>query len=141
MEFAKKFYGQLECLAENTEKYTAFSVPISKELGHGKTMTYRLKFIDSFRFMSTLLSSLVDNLSEKRHSDKCKDYKSELNYMSVKDNQLIFQCLEYKKNYKKDFNKESIKRFPNTYEFCNGDINKFILLLRKAIYSDEYMDS
>ena len=91
--------------------------------------------------MSTLLSSLVDNLSEKRHSDKCKDYKSELNYMSVKDNQLIFQCLEYKKNYKKDFNKESIKRFPNTYEFCNGDINKFILLLRKAIYSDEYMDS
>ena len=65
MEFAKKFYGQLECLAENTEKYTAFSVPISKELDHGKTVTYRLKFIDSFRFMSTLLSSLVDNLSEK----------------------------------------------------------------------------
>ena len=55
--------------------------------------------------------------------------------------QLIFQCLEYKKNYKKDFNKESIKRFANTYEFCNGDINKFILLLRKAIYSYEYMDS
>ena len=90
--------------------------------------------------MSTLLSSLVDNLSEKRHSDKYKDYKSELDYMSVKDNQLIFQCLEYKKNYKKDFNKESIKRFANTYEFCNGDINKFILLLRKGVYPYEYMD-
>ena len=41
--------------------------------------------------MLTSLSSLVDNLSEKRYSDKCKDCKSELDYMSVKDNQLIFQ--------------------------------------------------
>ena len=91
--------------------------------------------------MSTSLSSLVDNLSEKLHSDKCKDCKSELDYMSVKDNQLIFQCLECKKNYKKDFNKESIKRFANTYEFCSGEINKFILLLRKGVYPYEYMDS
>ena len=128
-------------MGENTEKYITFSVPISKELDNGKTITYRLKFIDSFRFMSTSLSSLVDNLSEKLHSDKCKDCKSELDYMSVKDNQLIFQCLECKKNYKKDFNKESIKRFANTYEFCNGDINKFILLLRKRVYPYEYMDS
>ena len=37
--------------------------------------------------------------------------------MSIKNNQLIFQCLEYKKNYKKD-HKELIKRFANTYEFC-----------------------
>ena len=77
--------------------------------------------------MSISLSSLFDNLSEKLHSD-CK---FELNYMSVK---VIFQCLECKKNYKKDFNKELIKRFPNTIEFCNGDTNKFILLLRKGVY-------
>ena len=124
-----------------SRKYITFSVPISKELDNGKTITYKLKFIDSFRFMSTSLSSLVDNLSEKLHSDKCKDCKSELDYMSVKDNQLIFQCLECKKNYKKDFNKESIKRFANTYEFCSGEINKFILLLRKGVYPYEYMDS
>ena len=60
--------------------------------------------------------------------------------MSIKNNQLIFQCLKCKKNYKKDY-KELIKRFANTYEFCNGDINKFILLLRKGVYPDEYMDS
>ena len=46
--------------------------------------------------MSTSISGLVDNLSEK-HSDKCQDCKSELDYMSVKDNQLIFQCIECKK--------------------------------------------
>ena len=140
-KLAKEFDGQRKCLGENTEKCITFSVRISKELDNGKTITYKLKFIDSFRFMSTSLSSLVDNLSEKLHSDKCKDCKSELDYMSVKDNQLIFQCLECKKNYKKDFNKESIKRFANTYEFCNGDINKFILLLRKGVYPYEYMDS
>ena len=26
------------------------------------------------------------------------------------------------------------------YEFCNEDINKFILLLRKGVYPYEYMD-
>ena len=124
-----------------SKKYITFSVLIKKELDNSKTVTYKQKFIDSFRFMSTSLSSFVDNLSEKLHSDKCKDCKSELDYMSVKDNQLIFQCLECKKNYKKDFNKESIKRFANTYEFCNGDINKFILLLKKRVYPYEYMDS
>ena len=37
--------------------------------------------------------------------------------------QLIFRCFECKNNDKKDFNKDLIKRFSNTYEFCNGDIN------------------
>ena len=32
-------------------------------------------------------------------------------------------------------------KFANTYEFSNGDINKFILLLQKGIYRYEYMDS
>ena len=72
--------------------------------------------------MSTSPSSLVDNLSEKLHSDKCKDCKSELDYMSVKDNQLIFQCLD-------------------TNSDTNGDTNKFVLWLRKGVYPYEYVDS
>ena len=36
---------------------------------------------------------------------------------------------------------ELIKKFPNTYQFCNKDLNRFILLLRKAVYPYEYMDS
>ena len=61
--------------------------------------------------------------------------------MLVKDDQLIFRCFECKKNYKKDFNRELIKRFANIYEFCNENFNKFILLLRKGVYPYEYMDS
>ena len=41
----------------------------------------------------------------------------------------------------KGFNKELIKRFANTYEFCNGDINKFVPLPRKGFYPYEYIDS
>ena len=47
------------------EKYIKFSVPIKKECDDNKTMTYKLSFIDSFRFMPTSLSELVDNTSGK----------------------------------------------------------------------------
>ena len=59
-------------------KYITFSVTIKKDLNNGKTITFRIKFIDSFRFMSRSLSSLADNLSNGFHSDKCIDCKSYL---------------------------------------------------------------
>ena len=51
--------------------------------------------------------------------------------MKVENNQIIFKCLSSNKNYNNNFNKELINRFSNTYKFYNGDINKFVLLLRK----------
>ena len=91
--------------------------------------------------MSTLLSKLVDNLSEEIHNNRCVECKSCLEYMKNKNEKLIFRCFSCKTNYEKDVNKELIKRFANTYEFCNGDLNKFILLLRKGVYPYEYMDN
>ena len=61
--------------------------------------------------------------------------------MTTKDEQLIFRCFSCKKNYEKNFNKDLTQRFANTYYFCNGDLNKFILLLRKGVYPYEYIDS
>ena len=105
-ELAKEFEGQFECLGENTEKYITFSVLINKELDNGKSIKYKIKLIESFRFTSKSLSNRIKYLSERLHSDKRTDIKSHLDYMSLKDDQLIFRCFKCKKNYKKDFNKE-----------------------------------
>ena len=102
-------------------------MPIKKEItkkdkyGNDKAtkISYKIKFIDSFRFISSSLSNLVDNLSEVLHNDWCIDCKSCLDYMATKDEQLIFRCFECKNNYKKDFDKELINRFSSTYKFCN----------------------
>ena len=85
-------------MGENTEKYITFSVPLKKGLDSGKSITYKIKFIDSFRFMSSSLSNLIDNLSEGLHNPKCTDCKSCLDYMMFKDVQLIFRCFECKRN-------------------------------------------
>ena len=142
-ELAKEFEGQFECLGENTEKYITFSIPIEKQLDNGQAIIYKIRFEESHSYlkMSSSLSSPFDNLSEGLHGDKCTDCKSYFDYMSIKDNLLIFRCFGYKKNYEKEINEELIKRFANIYEFCNNDINKFVLLLRKVVYPYEYMDS
>ena len=64
-QLAEEFKGEFDCIGENMEKYITFSVPIKKKCGDDKIVTHKLKFIDSFRFMPTSLSELVDNLSGK----------------------------------------------------------------------------
>ena len=76
--------------------------------------------------MSTSLSKLVDNLSEELYNNKSINCEPCLDYMKTKNEKLIFRCFNCKQYYEKDFNKELIKRFVNTYEFCNKDlINSF----------------
>ena len=89
--------------------------------------------------MLTSLSSLVNNLSDGLYNDKCTDCKSCPHYMSAKDNQLIFKCLNCNKSYNRYLNKDLINTFASTYEFCDKDINKLILLLRKGVYPYEYI--
>ena len=62
----------MKCLGENTKKCITFSVPV-KKIDNSKTIRCKWKLIDRYRFMSTSLSKLVKNLSEKLHSAKCKD--------------------------------------------------------------------
>ena len=92
-QLAEEFGGQFECIGENTEKYITFSVPIKKEHDNGKTITHKLKFIDSYRFMQSKLSDLADNLSEINKKE-CKAYmerkniKSECDFIEFKNNRL-----------------------------------------------------
>ena len=111
-ELVKEFDGNFECLGENIEKYITFSVPLKKEIKNKNKIieiTYKIKFIDSYRFMSTSLSKIVDNLSEGLHNNRCVECKSCLDYMKTKHEKLIFRCFSCKKNYGKDSNKELIE--------------------------------
>ena len=106
-ELAEEYEEEFECLGENTEKYITFSVPIKKEItkkdknGNDEItkILYKIKFIDSYRFMSTSLSNLVGNLSEGLHNDRCIDCKSCLDYMTIKHEQIIFRYLGVKRIY------------------------------------------
>ena len=141
-ELVKEFKGNFECLGENTEKYITFSVPIKKKIENKDLeITYKIKFIDSYRFMSSSLSKLVDNLSEGIHNNKCVDCNSCLDYIKIKNEKLLLKCFHCNNYYKKKFNKDLIKKFKNTYSFCDNDLNKFVLLLRKGVYPYEYMGS
>ena len=65
-QLAAEFKGELNCIGDNTEKYITFSVPIKKEFindGNKKTITCKLKLIDSYRFMQASLLELADNMS------------------------------------------------------------------------------
>ena len=110
-----------------------------------KKLQYKLKFIDSFRFMATSPSNLVDNLSEiyKKECKTCEErrkIKSECNFIGLKNNRLYYKCKECNKELFKPIN-GLIKKFPSMNQFCNGVANKFVLLLRKGVYLYEYMDS
>ena len=50
------------------------------------TISYKIKFIDSARFMVSSLSNLVNNLAEGIHKIKYKDCDCFLEYESLKDN-------------------------------------------------------
>ena len=80
-ELVKEFEGNFECLGKNTEKYITFSVPIKKKI-ENKDLE-KIKFIDSYRFMSSSSSKLVDNLSEGIHNNKCLDCKCCLDYIKI----------------------------------------------------------
>ena len=89
-------------LGENTEKYITFSIPIKKRIENkNMDITYKIKFIDSFRFMATSLSKLVDNLTENIHSDKYVKCKSNLCFVNAVNEILTFEGIDCKKENKK----------------------------------------
>ena len=56
---AEEFKSELNCIGENMKKYITFSVPIKKECDDGRTITRKLRFIDSFRLCRLYYQNLL----------------------------------------------------------------------------------
>ena len=65
---------------------------------------------------------------------------SECRLTDLENNELYYECKECHDESYKSINGLN-KKFPNTYQFCNEDVNKFVLLLRKGACPYEYMNS
>ena len=140
-QLAEEYEVQFECLREKTKKCIIFSVPIEKENKSCKTVTYKIELINSGSLMPSLLSSLAYNLAKGIHKDKCRNFKSDLECMTVNDVSLVFKCVECNKTYEKEFDGDLTKRSENKYRFCDSDIDKFCLMFQEGVYPYNYMDS
>ena len=66
--------------------------------------------------------------------------KSESKFIEFENKRLNCKCKECEKRCTKSINGLT-KKFSNTHQFCNEDVNKFVLLLRNGVYPYEYMDN
>ena len=72
--------GKIDCIPNNEEKYISFTKNIKvgeykdKKTGEAKNINFKIRFIDSFKFMSTSLEALVDNLPEESFYSLKREY-------------------------------------------------------------------
>ena len=96
-------------LRRKHRKYITFLAPTKKDVpdvDNGKkkkTITYKLKFFDSYRFLQCRLPDLVGNLSEinKKECLECmkrKKIKSEFGFIGFKNDRLHYKCEEVEKD-------------------------------------------
>ena len=90
--------------------------------------------------MSSLLISLGANLSVINNKELELEIKfvDHLRSMLASISRLLDDLSEINKKISLT---ELSEKFPITYKFCNKDLNKCPLLLRKGVYPYEYMDS
>ena len=89
------------CIAENNKRSKTFSVPIKKEITKADkernenliTISYKIKFNASGRFMASSLLNLYDSLIKFKDLDFFTPIKS------VYKNLTKYRCLPFSKNY------------------------------------------
>ena len=74
--------GNIDCISNNEEKYISFTKntvvgSYTNKEGKDKPIKHKIRFIDSFKFMSTSLESLVNNLPDDAFNILERYYKGE----------------------------------------------------------------
>ena len=93
----KPFLFQYKKVVTNIDKDGNESIEI---------ISYKIKFINSAKFMASLSSNLVDNLVEEIHKIKSKDCDCFLEDESAKDDLIKYKCLSCNKDYLNKLNEE-----------------------------------
>ena len=113
-KLAKEFKGKFECLGENTEKYINFSVPVEEKFPKDKIIIHKLKFIDSFRFMSSNYQTLlIIYLKFTAKSDEHVKKEKVCDFIGLKNNKLHHKGNKCRKRWLTPLGGLT-KKFPNT---------------------------
>ena len=72
-------------------------MPIEKQ-ENGKTIIYKIRFIDSLSLMAISKSSLTDNFAEILHKGKCKNCKLIVEDMTARDCLITFKLCGLQQN-------------------------------------------
>ena len=89
----------INVIAKNTENYISFSVKVEVDryidkAGNEKVKEMELRFIDSFKFMSSSLDSLVNNLAKGGHQfPGFENYNSEQRELLIKKGVYPFEYM------------------------------------------------
>ena len=136
---AEKFKGNFECLGENTEKYITFLVPIKKDLDYDKAIIYKLKFIDSYRFMDRSLASLVDNLTEINKKKPMDEFIDNFRPMLASLSCLLNDLSEINKKIRKSENKfiDNLRSMSSSLSCLVDDLSE----INKKKPEDKFIDS
>ena len=134
-ELANEFREDIHCIPCDKEKYKTFSIPIKFV---NNDYPFMLKLIESNNFMIGPLESHVNNLSNLYN---CSCSNSSIQDIKIEyDKYYIYVTCRKCANSAKQKIKALIAKFPNTYQLCDNNVKKFILMLKKGVYPYEYMD-
>ena len=95
--------------------------------------------VDLWKVNYQTLLITYQKLAIKITKNVWKEKKLDQN-VNLLDNRLKYKCKECNDTSAKSVDNLN-EKFPRTYKFCNGNLNKCVLLLRKGVYPYEYMDS
>ena len=114
------------------------------QIGKEIHQTDEKKFTDNMRSMMASLSQSINKISEIERKisqiDKEETKNKFTDSMRSMTASLLQSIDEVSQIDRKISYAALIEKFPNTYQLCNKDLNKFALLLRKGVYPYEYMD-
>ena len=117
---------------EFKRQFQTFSVLIKKEVKRidmkgekikPKNIVCEIKFIDSLRFISSSLLSLVDNLVEGFYKGRYIDCKSCSEYLNVRDRLLLSNFSQGNKSYKKSL----IEIYQRDLRVCMNSVTEILI--------------